>query len=121
MLNLLSIYLAQNDEGKIINPILPGPEGSYDQMKSPLAPLFARFWKTMVIAGSLIVLLFLIWGAIEWLTSEGDPEKVKNARNKIVHSLFGLGILAASYAIVWFLNTTNLFGFNLLKLEWPTP
>ena len=121
MLNLLSIYLAQNDKGKIINPILPGSEGSYSEMKSPLADQFARIWKFLVIAGSLIVLIFLIWGAIEWLTSEGDPEKVKNARNKIVHSLFGLGILAASYAIAWFLTEINLFGFSLLELKWPTP
>lgn len=119
MLNFLSLYLAQ--EGTIRNPVLPEAEGSYGGITSPLAPLFARIWQVFVIVGSLIVLLFLIWGAIDWMMSEGDPEKVKNARNKIVHSLFGLGILAASYAIIWFLNTTNLFGFNLLKLEWPTP
>jgi len=121
MLNLLNIYLAQDDKGKIINPILPIQEGDFSEMQSPLAPLFARIWQTVVIFGSLIVLIFLIWGAIDWLTSEGDPEKVKNARNKIVHSLFGLGILAASYAIIWFLTEINLFGFSLLELKWPTP
>jgi len=120
MLNLLSVPVGQYEEGKITNPPL-GLEGGLGGMQNPLAPLFARIWQTMVIFGSLIVLIFLIWGAIDWLTSEGDPEKLKNARNKIVHSLFGLGILAASYAIIWFLTEINLFGFSLLEFEWPTP
>ncbi len=50
--------------------------------------------------------------------SEGDTEKLKNAKNKITHSFFGLGLLAASFALIFFLRL--IFGFDLLKLVWPS-
>jgi len=71
------------------------------------------------VVGGLALLLFLIWGAIDWLMSEGDQEKLKNAKNKILHALAGMGILAASYAMVKL--TKLIFGFDILEFEWPTP
>ena len=104
----------------ITNKAISEREGTLTEVASnPLGSLIARLWQTAVIAGSLVLLIFLIWGAIDWLMSEGDAEKLKNARNKILHSLFGLGLLAATYAIVWFLK--GVFGFDLLNLIWPTP
>jgi len=104
----------------IINKAITEKEGTIGGVEgNPLAPLIARLWQTAVIAGSLALLIFLVWGAIDWLISEGNPEKVKNAQNKILHSLFGLGLLAATYAIMWFLR--NVFEFDILNLVWPTP
>ena len=51
--------------------------------------------------------------------SEGDEEKLKNARNKITHALAGMGLLAASYAIVALFK--YIFGFDILEFTWPTP
>lgn len=123
MLTFVSTLIAQATEeagGIIQNPVLQGSEGTYDVVKTnPLAPLIARVWQTIVVAGALMVIVMLVWGALDWLMSEGDPEKLKNARNKIIHTMFGIGLLAASFAIVWFIRT--LFGFDLLKLAWPTP
>lgn len=47
----------------------------------------------------LAVLLFLIWGAIEWITSGGDKSKVESARNKITNAILGLIVLAATTAL----------------------
>ena len=119
--NLLSTLLTQaGEEGIIRNPVLQDSEGTYSTVrKNPLAPFIARLWQTMVIVGSLMVIIYLVWGALDWLMSQGDPEKLKNAKNKIIHAVFGLALLAASYAVVWFLRT--LFGFDLLEIAWPTP
>jgi hypothetical protein len=115
---LITPVMAQG--GIIQNKILAPTEGTYATVATnPIAPFIARLWQTLVVVGSLMFIIFLIWGAIDWLMSEGDPEKLKNAKNKIIHTLFGLGLLAASFAIVWFVRT--LFGFDLLKIVWPTP
>lgn len=104
----------------ITNKVISEKEGTLGGVEpNPLGSLIARLWQTAVIVGSLALLIFLVWGAIDWLMSEGDAEKLKNAKNKILHSLFGLGLLAATYAIVWFLK--SVFGFDLLNLVWPTP
>ena len=108
------------DYEAIENPVLSPEEGTYGDVSSnPLAPFIVRLWRTLVVVGGLALLLFLIWGAIDWMMSEGDQEKLKNAKNKILHALAGMGILAASYAMVKL--TKHIFGFDILEFEWPTP
>ena len=54
--------------------------------------------------GGMAVLLFIVWGAFDWITSGGDKEKVAGARKKITNSLIGLAILSLAAFIV------SLFG-----------
>ncbi len=104
----------------ISNPVINKKEGDYDTVAgNPLGPFIVRLWNTMVVIGGLVLLVFLIWGALDWLMSEGDTEKLKNAKNKIIHALVGMGILAASYAITALLP--YIFGFDPLNISWPTP
>jgi hypothetical protein len=49
---------------------------------------------------SVILLLVLIWGGYDFLTSGGDAAKVKNAQAKITTGLIGFFILIFSYFIV---------------------
>ena len=51
----------------------------------------------VVIAG--LAFAFLIMGAIAFITSGGDKGKVEDARNKILYTIIGLLILAATWAI----------------------
>lgn len=55
---------------------------------------------TIVMAlAALLVLFYLVWGGIDWITSGGDKGKTESARNKITAAVIGLIIVAASYAI----------------------
>jgi len=56
-------------------------------------------------AAAILTLAYLIWGAIDWLMSEGEPEKLKSARNKIIHTLAGLALIA----IVWLLWRLTIY------------
>lgn len=103
----------------ISNPVLPKEEGTYEGVAAnPLGSFMARLWWTIIILGSLALLIFLIWGGIDWMMSEGDQEKLKNAKNKITHALFGMGLLAASFAIIKILDV--VFGIDVLNLTWPS-
>jgi hypothetical protein len=102
------------------NPVIPTQEGTIEGVvQDPLAPLIGRLWRTIVILGGLMVIVFLLWGAFEWITSGGDSNKLQSAKGKMTNAVIGLGILTASFAIVAFLGT--VFGFNLLEIAWPTP
>jgi hypothetical protein len=52
------------------------------------------------ITAALLTLGYLIWGAIDWIISEGDKTKYENARNKITHALIGLAITASVW-LIW--------------------
>ena len=52
----------------------------------------------MVIA-ALMAFLYLIWGAVEWITSAGDKSKLESARNRITQAVVGLIVLAATTAL----------------------
>lgn len=54
----------------------------------------------LFIVGGLAVLVFIVWGAFDWITSGGDKEKISSARKKITNSLIGLALLALSFFIV---------------------
>lgn len=47
----------------------------------------------------LAVLVMLIWGAFEWISSGGDKEAVGKARGRIINALIGLAVLAVAYAL----------------------
>ena len=51
------------------------------------------------IVAAVLVLFYLVWGAINWITSGGDKGKVEDARNKITAAVIGILILVATWAI----------------------
>jgi hypothetical protein len=109
-------YLAQ-----ITNPVLEQiNEGTPGQIEgNPLVPLFVRLWRTIVVVGGLALLLYFGWGAVDWLMSEGKPDKLEAAKNKITHAFIGMALLAASFAIM--VLAEAIFGFDILNIVWPTP
>lgn len=52
-----------------------------------------------LIVGGLFLLLYLLWGAFDWLTSEGDKEKVSKAQKKITNALIGMLLMVISLTI----------------------
>jgi hypothetical protein len=57
---------------------------------------FVSLWNIFIIFGALIVLVFFLWGALEWITAGGEASKIEKARNRILQSLIGLLILVSS-------------------------
>lgn len=68
----------------------------------------------------LAVLIMLIWGAFEWITSGGDKDAVAKARNRILNALIGLAVLAVAFAL--FRLGAQFLGFpNTTSFTIPTP
>ena len=53
-----------------------------------------------LIIAAILAFAYLIWGAIDWITSEGDKQKYESSRNKITHALMGLAIMALVW-LIW--------------------
>lgn len=74
---------------------LPNPLGETD-----LRVIIAKVIQAITgVAGSIALLVF-VWGGFQWLTSGGNPEKIKKGRDILVWSALGLLVMFGSYLIV---------------------
>jgi hypothetical protein len=68
--------------------------------------LIGRVINTVLgVVGSLALLMF-IYGGLTWMTSSGNPEKVKKGRDIILWSAIGLVVIFLSYALTRFVLTS---------------
>lgn len=51
------------------------------------------------IVAIVVCLFFIIWGAINWITSSGDKQKLQSARNRIMYAIIGLLLVLFSVMI----------------------
>lgn len=83
---------------------------------------FITIWQALITVGGLLVIIYFLWGAIEWITAGGDSGKVGKARDKITQAVIGLVLLVGSFVIIAFLGGL-FFGrdFDLFRMTFPTP
>lgn len=77
---------------------------------------------TLIYTISAIVLIFmLLWGAFDWMTSEGNKEKLQAAQNKIISAIIGILLFAVAFAIIQVLGAFTGFTFFAGQHGAPTP
>ena len=105
---------------QIYNPALkPKFGGSPGDGVGALTEYIVLLWRTLILVGGLAALLFLLWGALDWIMAGGEEGKVSDARKKMTGAVIGLTILAASVAIVQLVG--SLIGLDLLDICFPGP
>lgn len=74
-----------------------------------LSNLIALFFSL----AAVILVLMIIWGAFDWLISEGDKEKIQGAQKKIINAIIGIILFAVAFAIIRVLG--QFTGFTFFK------
>lgn len=109
--------MASKTLAAIINPVLPytqtGAIGSV-----VLGRLISNVIDGMLIIGVVISFIYLITGGFHWITSGGDKGNLESARNKIIHAMVGLIVLASAWAIMTLVG--NFLGLDFTKLPIPS-
>ncbi|MDO8592851.1 MAG: hypothetical protein Q7R92_03750 [bacterium] len=59
----------------------------------------------------IIFLVLIIYAGYNWMTAQGDDEKVTKAKNTLTRAIIGLIIILAAYAITYFVFQ-SLSGVN---------
>lgn len=98
---------AINFQDTATNNTLAGSETSF-------AEWLTRIFGAILAVSALLVLIYLVWGAISWITSNGDSSKVQKARDQMTQAIIGLIVLAASTAI--FMLVQNALGIEVLNI-----
>lgn len=113
---VVTTHMAQ---AAIKNPVLSpqlGDDTIHAQSGDLFLTYFIRLWNTLSVVGGLLVILYFVWGAIDWLTSAGDKGKLDAARNKMLHAFIGLLLIVTSYTLIGLISSI-LFGsdFDILN------
>lgn len=96
-----------------------------DQLGNPIGvttdinTVFQNAIRIIFVIAAILVLVYLIWGAFQWITSGGDKEAVDKARKRITHAIIGLFILALAFLIITVVG--QIVGINIVgNLTIPT-
>lgn len=78
-----------------------------------LSQFFSNFVALIFSVAGIVLILMILWGAFDWMISEGDKEKVAAARNKIINAVIGIILFALAFAIIQVLG--QFTGFKFFK------
>ena len=105
----------------IQNRAIPENLSNYEGARSGATFAFylVYLWRTLIFIGGLMVIVYFIMGAFEWITANGEASKITSARNKMTGAIAGFIVLSALFVMLEMIG--NLFGLNLLNPSIPTP
>ena len=88
---------------------------NYTHQDGGIGVVLGNILSFVMFAGVLVCLMFILLGAIEWITSGGDSGKVEKARNKITNAVVGLLVLSATLAV--FSLIQNFLGVTFINFN----
>lgn len=92
-------YLNVRQVGGNCEIVLATRDGETDWQKTAISIVFALIDMATRLAG-LVAVIFVIVGGFTFITSNGQPEKAKNARNTILNALVGVVIAIVAATVV---------------------
>lgn len=76
--------------------------------KDELPKAIQNILNAIIVISGLVAVVFVIIGGIQYMSSTGDPGKIKKAKDTILYALIGLIICVLSFAIVnWTIDAIN--------------
>lgn len=89
--------------------------GNDDEEAPQITDVVMNIINAVITIGGIICVVYVVIGGIKYMTSIGNPDKIKQAKSTILYALIGLAICALAAAIV-------NFGIGILtKATTPTP
>jgi len=115
-----SFVSAQGRELEVKYPKLFGAPPQYEEEN--LLPKYISYIFNLIVAISgLIAFGALVYSGTRYLTSSGDPEKAKSAKEQITATFWGILIILASWLILYNINPQlTLITMKLEKTNLPT-
>ena len=103
--------LALSIAGETITPPSHIPNGGTTLLET----LFQQGFTIFLFIGICLMMVYMIWGAIQWIMASGDKQKLTAATARVRWAIIGFIVLLLSYAIIGAVG--YLFKVDLLKLS----
>ena len=98
-----------------IKPPVDNPLYNGD-VNTSLGTIISTGIQLVFFVAGLATLVYLLWGAFDWISSNGEKEKLQKAQNKITSATIGLILLVVVVVVFYVLMGTVLggkFGFAI--------
>lgn len=69
--------------------------------------------RVLLLVGFLIFLIYFILGSFNWITSQGDKNKLEKAKSQLTNGLIGLLLMFSVFAVIRLIGYA--FGLSLLE------
>jgi hypothetical protein len=83
-------------------PRLPGGFKLEDATNLP--DLVAWLYTFFVMISGLAAFVMIVWGGVQWMSSQGNPTATGDAKDKIKMALLGLLLVLSSFIILQIIN-----------------
>lgn len=105
---------------QLYNPVIPEliGKGGTEKGGTAIGLLLGNIIGGMIIVAFVLAMIFLLTGAFHWITSGGDKANLESARNKIIHAIVGLIVLASVWAIMAIVS--QFLGISFPDLQIPS-
>ncbi len=106
------MILAQKTIDDVFGQISPPPgSGGLNggDVGTGLSNLFAVGIRLAFVVAGVALLIYLLWGAIDWIMSGGEKESLEKARSKMTNAIIGILIMVFALAL-FSVITGNILG-----------
>lgn len=76
------------------------PAGLRGGLETSGTAFFQTIVNNLIIIGSFIALIMVIFSGIQWIMSSGDPVKIADAKRKFMFAIIGLVVMLGAFLIV---------------------
>lgn len=100
MMNFFTYLAIRSTDNVCLGPFCDDLKNSNNSNIVVLVGLtLSKFINMILIVGSLFLVVFLLWGAFDWIVSEGDKEKLQKARQKLTNAVIGMILMVVALTI----------------------
>lgn len=117
-------FFASSTQALAIDPIVNKaiPDNLTDYATATSGAAFAYYfvfiWRALILIGGLLVIVYFIQAAFEWMSANGEASKISSARNRMTGAVAGFVVLIGVLVITQFIESA--FGLNILNPTIPT-
>ncbi len=102
----------QSDIGKVFGQIIPPTAiQNFGFGSAGISKFLSNLVILIYSLAAVVLILMILWGAFEWIISEGDKEKVAGAQKRIINAIIGIILFAVAFAIITVLGQFTGFKF----------
>ena len=76
-----------------------------------IGTFFSNLIALIYIIAAIVLIFMILWGAFDWMTSEGDKEKLQGAQKKLINAFIGILLFAVAFGIIRVLGIFTGFTF----------
>ncbi len=89
-------------EDSSLNPVGGSDFSGGDDFKTQFLRLANNVVGTILIIAGVLAVLYLVYSGVQYITSAGNPEKSKGARQGIINAVIGIIVISSAYLIIQF-------------------